>query len=210
MRLVHKLVLILLVAFLPAAACTSAPGARQFADKTWTGVVRSRIAPPEGSGLRGQGHHGRSTAELQMTGRDSARFILIGNIREENDASFGAEGRFVGQEWRADTEIPVVISADGKISGQGVLHGNRMMMDGQFTGDDLKVLVEIEPMTTTAGGYPVGTRFSFLYELRHFRERKAGSGPADGKCREIVYRLKLVPNPFGGTMGMVRVPECRR
>ena len=40
--------------------------------------------------------------------------------------------------------------------------------------------------------------------------RGSGGGrAADGSCREIVYRNKLIPNLFGGTMSMVRVPECR-
>ena len=195
----------------PARAEDPAPGARAFAGRPYTGVVSARVRPPKGSGIRAVNRHGGGTAELQMTGKDTATLLLIGNVEKDNDASFAAEGRFVGADWQGGAEIPVRISGEGRISGSGTKDGNQMRIEGRFEGHKLDVFVELRPMSTTPGGFPVGTTFSFEYTLQHLkpRARSEGSGKGDG-CREIVYRTKLVPNLFGGTMSTVRVPECRR
>ncbi len=82
-----------------------------------------------------------------------------------------------------------------------------MAIKGRFEGRELDVFVELSPLSETPGGFPVGTVFRFRYALEYL-DRSARSGKGDG-CREIVYRTKLVPNLFGGTMSTVRVPECR-
>lgn len=195
-----------------AAADTSPPDAQRFADKVYEGVVTARIEPPKGSGILAKNQHGNGTAELKRTGRNRANFVLIGNIAEDNDASFGSEGRFQAGQWRGDGAIPVTISADGTISGKGTSGDNQFTIDGRITENRLDAFVEILPGSATAGGFPVGTSFQFKYSFRHFKPASTDGKRASGKgeCREIVYRLKLVPNFSGGAMGMVRVPECRR
>lgn len=202
-----------LAASAPAPATDTPTGARAFAGRTYQGVVTARVQPPKGSGIRARNHHGSGTAELQLTGKDSARLLLVGNVQEDNDASFAADGEFVGAEWRSASAVPVTISDDGRISGSGQADGNHVEIDGQFVDRKLDAFVELRPMAATAGGFPVGTAFQFRYRLVHAvsnPDRPAGDGKQRDGCREIVYRTKLVPNLFGGTMSMVRVPECRR
>ncbi|HRO58069.1 MAG TPA: hypothetical protein PK177_02715 [Burkholderiaceae bacterium] len=197
----------------PPALAEDAEGARAYADRVYRGVVSARVVPPKGSAARARSDHGSGTAELQLTGKDTARLLLIGNVRNDNDASFAAEGRFVGDGWEGGTGVPVTIAADGRIAGSGTNAGNRMSIEGRFSGRKLDALVEIRPTAATAGGFPEGTLFQFRYKLVDPPPMARGSGggrAADGSCREIVYRNKLVPNLFGGTMSMVRVPECRQ
>lgn len=207
-----------LLVMVPSVTPTSAlaensQGARAYADRVYRGVVSARVTPPKGSGARARSDHGGGTAELQLTGKDTARLLLIGNVRNDNDASFAADGRFVGEDWQGGTGVPVRISADGRIAGSGMNADSRMSIEGRFSGRKLDVLVEIRPTAATAGGFPEGTLFQFRYKLVDPPPMAEGSGGAragDGSCREIVYRNKLVPNLFGGTMSMVRVPECWR
>lgn len=186
--------------------------AQRFVDKVYEGVLTARVQPPIGSGIRVKTSHGSATAELKRTGPDTARFVLIGNVEQDNDASFGAQGRFENGAWRGGDSIPVTISADGAISGKGQTGDHDITIDGQIDDNRINAFVEVRPRSATGGGYPVGTTFQFKYTLRHFKPASAsrGSGKGSGKCREIVYRMKLVPNFSGGPMGMVRVPECRR
>lgn len=194
-----------------AQAGDSAPGARAFAGRAYSGRVSARVTPPKGSGARGLNRQGRATAELQQTGKNSATLVLIGNVARDNDASFAAEGRFDGAGWQGGREVPVRISGNGQISGGGTKDGSQMRIKGRFEGDNLQVLVELRPLSTTQGGFPVGTVFRFEYALRHVapRSQSAGAGKGDD-CREIVYRTQLIPNLFGSSMSMIRVPECRR
>ncbi|MCO5121440.1 MAG: hypothetical protein M9951_17650 [Burkholderiaceae bacterium] len=97
---------ILLVAFAATAWASTArdedpPGARAFAGHTYEGSVRARVQPPKGAGLKTITRRGTGTAELQMTGKDTARLLLVGNVEKDNDASFAADGSFVGDEWRS-------------------------------------------------------------------------------------------------------------
>ncbi|MCO5118309.1 MAG: hypothetical protein M9951_01565 [Burkholderiaceae bacterium] len=193
----------------PAHAADASQGARAFAGRTYEGVVSAHVKPPRGSGFRAVNRHGRGTAELQMTGKDTATLLLIGNVEKDNDASFAAEGRFVGADWRGGTEAMVTISGDGRIAGSGTVDGNQMDIRGRFEGRKLDVYVELRPLSATSGGFPAGTAFQFGYTLVDPVAIEPGSGDGDG-CREIVYRTKLVPNLFGGTMSTVQVPECRR
>lgn len=197
----------------PSPAADKPTGARAFAGRTYEGVVTARVQPPKDSGLRAKNHHGGGTAELQLTGKDTARLLLVGNVQQDNDASFAADGEFVGADWRGASSVPVTISADGKISGSGETGGSHIEIDGQFVDRKLDVFVELRPAAPTPGGFPVGTAFQFRYQLVHavpYAERPAGDGKQRDGCREVVYRTKLVPNLFGGTMSTVRVPECRR
>ena len=202
-----------LATWTPAPAEDPPSGARAFAGRTYQGVVTARVQPPKGSGIRAKNHHGGGTAELQLTGKDTARLLLVGNVQKDNDASFAADGEFVGADWRSGSTVPVTISADGKIAGRGKVDGGHIEIDGQFVDRKLDVFVELRPTATTSGGFPAGTAFHFRYKLVHavpYADRPAGDGEKRDGCREIVYRTKLVPNLFGGTMSTVRVPECRR
>ncbi len=202
-----------LAAWTPAPATEDTPsGARAFAGRTYQGVVSARVQPPKGSGIRATNHHGGGTAELQLTGRDTARLLLIGNVQKDNDASFATDGQFVGADWRSASAVPVTISSDGRISGSGETDGNHIEIDGRFVDRKLDVFVELRPTTATPGGFPVGTAFQFRYKLVYavpYADTPAGDGKKRDGCREVVYRTKLVPNLFGGTMSTVRVPECR-
>ena len=189
----------------------AARGARAFAGRTYSGFVSARVRPPKGSGARALNRRGRSTAEFQVTGKDTATLLLIGNVEKDNDASFAAEGRFIGADWQGGQAVPVTISGNGRIAGGGTKDGSRMRIEGRFEGDELQVLVELRPLSATPGGFPVGTVFRFEYTLAHAKPRahSEGAGKND-RCREIVYRTQLIPNLFGSSMSMIRVPECRR
>lgn len=184
---------------------------RAFADGAYLGLVRVRIVPPEGSAVRPLSRSGTASGELDASGR----LVVVGDIDREADAGFAADGRFVDAGWvGAGGDVELRIAADGSIRGGGIADGNRTTIEGRIDRRKLELVVEVALLAGSDGGFPAGTRYRFGYELwRPFtgaagRTGQAGQG-AD-RCREVVYRTKLVPNLGGGAMGMVRVPECRR
>lgn len=177
---------------------------RAMAGEAYLGLVRSRVLPPEGSGIAGSRGSGSASAELQ----ESGRLVVVGNLERDADAGFAADGRFTEGGWQsAGDGVELAIAPDGSIQGGGVSGGNRMTIEGQLTRRKLDVFFEIELTSESAGGFPAGTRFQFGYEL--WRPYEAVQGNGDDPCREVVYRSKLVPNLSGGPMGLVQVPECR-
>lgn len=83
---------------------------------------------------------------------------------------------------------------------------NRFAFQGTISQDEALIEVDIELLEATAGGLPVGTRFNFYYVLQRADPDRAQEDDRD--CKEIRYRLQNVANPFGSSMGMVRVPYC--
>lgn len=203
---------------LPLAGCKAkeadqpggeAGGIRAYAGGAYFGLVRARVVPPEGSGIRATSRNGTGSAELEPSGR----LVVVGDLDKEADAGFAADGRFEQGAWSNEGgDVQLRIAADGAISGGGIADGNRMTIEGDIDKRKLDLYFEIELLQASAGGFPAGTRFEFSYELwRPFERPKGQQGDTPkGGCREVVYRNKLVPNLSGGAMGMVRVPECRR
>lgn len=182
---------------------------RDFAKDAYFGVVKVRVLPPEGSGARPASRNGTGSAELQASGQ----LVVVGDIDEEADAGFAADGAFKGGGWSGGSGgVELVITPDGTISGGGNADGNVMTIEGSIDQRRLDLFFEIELQSASAGGFPAGTRFQFRYDLwRPFKRPPGQEGATpEGGCREVVYRNKLVPNLSGGAMGMVRVPECRR
>lgn len=182
---------------------------RSFAEDAYFGVVKVRVLPPEGSGARPASRNGTGSAELQASGR----LVVVGDIDQEADAGFAADGDFTGGGWSGGSgEVKLEIAADGTIAGGGTADGNAMSIEGSIDRRRLDLFFEIELLSDSSGGFPAGTRFQFRYDLwRPFKRPPGQEGPTpEGGCREVVYRNKLVPNLSGGAMGMVRVPECRR
>ncbi len=193
------------------AGATIAADAAVPVDKVYEGVVSARVVPPKGSGVRATSRHGSATAVLESTGKDAAQLILDGRLERDGDASFLAPLTRSGDDWQGRSDdFELAILGDGRVRGEGRFGGQPMRFDGTWQGNDLRLLVEIESPGDTTGGFPAGTRFQFQYRLRHVPERpeSAAGEPGEGGCREVVYRLKLTPNLFGGTMNMVSVPEC--
>lgn len=185
-------------------------GIRGLAGGSYFGVVKVRVVPPDGSGIRATTRNGRASASLEPSGR----LVVSGDVDRESDAGFAAEGRFSSGGWEGGSgAVELRIGPDGSIAGGGIADdGNRMEIEGRVNHRRLDLLFEIELLGVTAGGFPPGTRFQFRYDLWRPFERPPGQAGAtpDGGCREVVYRSKLVPNLSGGAMGMVQVPECRR
>lgn len=190
-------------------AAREAAGIRAFAGGAYFGVVKVRVLPPEGSDARATSRNGRGSAELQ----DSGRLVVVGDIDQEADAGFAADGVFAGGGWSGGSNgVALRIGPDGAVSGGGEADGNAMTIEGSIDQRRLDLFFEIELLADSGGGFPAGTRFQFRYDLWRPFERPPGQGgrTPKGGCREVVYRNKLVPNLSGGAMGMVRVPECRR
>ena len=189
----------------------AAPGEIEaLADGAYFGVLKARVLPPEGSGLRATSRNGTASGELQ----ESGRLVVSGDIERDGDAGVAADGDFASGGWSGESGgVELHIGSDGTIHGGGTSGDQRMSIEGTMTRRRLDLFFEVELMAATGGGFPAGTRFQFRYELwRPFSRPEGqdrGETPAGG-CREVVYRNKLVPNLSGGAMGMVRVPECRR
>ena len=183
---------------------------RDFAGGSYFGVVKVRVLPPEGSGVRPLSRNGTGSAELQ----ESGRLVVVGDVDREADAGFAADGGFTAGGWSGGSGgVELAIGADGAITGGGIGEdGNALEIEGSIDRRRLDLSFEIELRADSAGGFPAGTRFQFRYDLwRPFKRPPGEEGPTpEGGCREVVYRNKLVPNLSGGAMGMVRVPECRR
>lgn len=207
---VHRLLALALLVAWPLAGCgaEARDGVRALAGEAYAGTVIVRVTPPEGSGVRAVRRSGPATASLGEDGR----LVVVGNIDQDADAGFAADGTFRDGGWSGRSEgVQLGIGADGGIRGGGVAGGNRMSIEGRLGERDFDMLFELELLADSAGGFPAGTRFEFEYDLR--RQTAGGTGdqaPGDGACKRVEYRLKLVPNLSGGAMGMVRVPECIR
>ena len=194
----------------PLATCAAAPGGiRGLADEAYIGTVIARVLPPPDSGVRATRRSGPASGSLASDGR----LVVAGDIDREADAGFTAKGTFSGGAWSgASGGVRLEIAADGRITGGGMADGNRMRIDGRLDERELEVLFEVELAEASPGGFPPGTRFSFEFDLRRQAPGAAvdaGDRAGEG-CSRVEYRLKLVPNLGGGTMGMVRVPECIR
>ncbi|GGJ96322.1 hypothetical protein [Luteimonas terricola] len=218
MRIMASMVLLAVIALGVAARTGSGDGKadagestdiRAFAGGAYFGVVKVRVLPPEGSGVRATSRNGTGSAELQ----DSGRLVVVGDIDSEADAGFAADGGFAGGGWSGGSGgVELRIAPGGAISGGGTVDGNAMSIKGSIDRRRLDLFFEIELLSDSGGGFPAGTRFQFRYDLwRPFEHAPGQRGRTpEGGCREVVYRNKLVPNLSGGAMGMVRVPECRR
>lgn len=193
----------------PATGADGGSGVRALAEGAYFGVVKVRVLPPGGSGVRPTSRNGTGSAELDTSGR----LVVVGDVDGDADAGFAADGRFEAGGWSGGTgTVELRIASDGTISGGGMADGNRMSIEGRIDRRRLDLFFEIELVAASGGGFPAGTRFQFRYDLWRPFERPAGQAgrTPEGGCREVVYRNKLVPNLSGGAMGMVRVPECRR
>jgi hypothetical protein len=106
---------------------------------------------------------------------------------------------------------------DGTVSGGGKAHPNLFKFDGRMAQRHIDLKVELELLEESKGGLPAGSRFLFDYRLNRKvmvaadqtkGEQTKREQTGNGGCKRIEYRLKNVPNLFGGAMGLVRVPYC--
>ena len=70
-------------------------GIRGLAGGSYFGVVKVRVVPPDGSGIRATTRNGRASASLEPSGR----LVVSGDVDRESDAGFAAEGRFSSGGW---------------------------------------------------------------------------------------------------------------
>lgn len=202
---------VLAMALAPLSACGADEAQhfmQTFSGDPFMGRVGVGIRPPYGSGHEGRRDSGLGTLQVQTTDDHSARLIVVGNIRAPGDAGFVVDGTYDENGWRSTQgDVEIRIAPDGTISGGGVSHPTRFRFGGNITGDEVLLEVDLELLEASEGGFPAGTHFNFYYVLQRARADAQGD---DGDCERIEYRLQSVPNPFGGSMGMVRVPECIR
>ena len=93
------------------------------------GVVKVRVVPPDGSGIRATTRNGRASASLEPSGR----LVVSGDVDRESDAGFAAEGRFSSGGWEGGSgAVELRIGPDGSIAGGGIADdGNRMEIEGR-------------------------------------------------------------------------------
>lgn len=186
----------------------------------YMGRVGVRITPPAGSGRRSTTDSGQGSAQFTSTSGNQARLIVVGNIRGDADAGFVLDGTYDDSGWKSKVgDVRLEIGPDGTISGGGEAPPHRFRFGGTMTKEQALLEVDLELLKSSEGGFPPGTHFVFDYRLERRvaaaddeSERESHGSESDdaGDCKRVEYRLKSVPNPFGGSMGLVRVPECIR
>src|SRR5690606_13706565 len=72
---------------------------RALAEGSYVGVVKVRLVPPEGSGMRPTSRNGTAGAGLDSSGR----LVVVGDVDKEADAGFAADGRFHDGGWSGGT-----------------------------------------------------------------------------------------------------------
>ena len=105
-------------------------------------MVKVRVVPPDGSGIRATTRNGRASASLEPSGR----LVVSGDVDRESDAGFAAEGRFSSGGWEGGSgAVELRIGPDGSIAGGGIADdGNRMEIEGRVDHRRLDLLFEIE------------------------------------------------------------------
>ena len=99
-------------------------GIRGLAGGSYFGVVKVRVVPPDGSGIRATTRNGRASASLEPSGR----LVVSGDVDRESDAGFAAEGRFSSGGWEGGSgAVELRIGPDGSIADDG----NRMEIEGR-------------------------------------------------------------------------------
>ncbi len=209
----HRYALRALLLFVPVlAACGSGTevdlGDLPMTTGPYMGVLNIAVLPPRGEG-RPRGRYGRGHAQMRADESGRPMLVVGGEVDGDEDAAgFSISGTIADGAWTSgpgDTRLR--IDADGRISGSGRIAEGAIGISGQVGPQRMRLLVEITAGEQTAGGYPAGTRFQFEYVLANVAP--AGSDNGTGSdCREVVYRIKLVPNFSGGGLNSVRVPEC--
>jgi hypothetical protein len=214
-------VLTVLTMTAPATTCLGQEPHRflqTYAGEPYTGRVSVRIVRPGTPRNAGRLDSGTSTAEFSGQENGKVRLVLVGNIDKEGDAGFAVDGNVGPSGWSSLTNgVRLDIGNDGTVSGAGKAHPNLFKFDGRVTQRHIDLKVELELLEENKGGLPAGTRFLFEYRLNRKvmaaadqtkSEQTKKEQTEDGGCKRIEYRLKNVPNPFGGAMGLVRVPYC--
>lgn len=191
------------------------PGLR---DAAFEGPLRVSINSPDGESRQDAG---RAGARLEHVGDRRMRIVVSGSIAQEGDAGFVMEGAVDANGWSASHEgVQLHLAPDGQLRGGGRLGDQQLELEGTVDAERFDLETTIELAEASGGGFPAGTRFSFRYALERVADPEAADemvnpdGTATRRtaemddCKEIVWRLRNVPNLSGGAMSLVRVPVC--
>lgn len=175
---------------------------------------RSGAAPMHGSGS--------GSAELQHLTGDRYRLIVNGNMDnvksqdgDAGNAGFVIDGRMAQQGWSANEGgIQIAINRQGRVTGEGLLQGDRYQFSGQFSADSAELEVAIEPGAAPGATKGLMSNFRFIYQLaRHDTDKQNDTASTSkrrkpGGCSHIVYQPRMIANIGGGMMSSVQVPVC--
>lgn len=187
------------------------------------GPLRVEIVPPARSEIPRRREEGHAVALIKRT-RSHMRLEIVGTIAREGDANLKFEGPIRNGTWNSrDQGVELRFDADGAIAGGGMDGESRVEFSGEHRlpqGMTLRMAMTLG--RANGAGLPAGTRFEFAYELERDEDARGGSAAvsddAPGHSQEegdedcpggVEWKLRNVPNPTGGAMGLVRVPVCK-
>jgi hypothetical protein len=111
--------------------------------------------------------------------------------------------------------VDIVIGKDGKISGSGVSHPNRLLFKGLVSAENFDLEVETFLLEANQKGLPPGTKIIFSYDLKRTIDREEADAvvpgnneQSDRKCKRTVWQVRNIANVSGGPMIMTQVPVC--
>lgn len=177
----------------------------------YLGAVDVRIQVP-GEGDRQDS--GTGSAQFTKITNGQMRLVVSGSVRKASDTGFVMDGSASKSGW-SSRDGNLSIGTDGKIIGGTVQHPYRIRINGFVSGEKftLKVEQELLEASKNKGGFPLGTKFLFSYNLNRQANQKigdtVGSGKKSaGKCKRIVWQVRSIANLGGGPMIMTQVPVC--
>ncbi|MEO3435442.1 hypothetical protein [Inquilinus sp. CAU 1745] len=138
---------------------------QRYMGEPYEGELTVRIVVPGDAPDGPGGDSGHGTARFVDEGDGRARFIVSGAI-EGGENGFAVSGTYDERGWRSDEgEVVVQVSPEGRISGGGRQGSSLYTLDGSMSGERLDLVVILEALEETPGGYPPGTQFRFTYDL---------------------------------------------
>lgn len=159
---------------------------------------------------------GTGSAYFTKTEDGKIRLVVTGNINQPSDAGFVVEGIETDSGWSSsEGGVNIVIGKDGKISGSGVSHPNRLLFNGLVSAENFDLEVETELLEANQKGLPPGTKIIFSYDLQRTIKREEADAVVPGNsentnrpCKRTVWQVRNIANLSGGPMIMTQVPVC--
>jgi hypothetical protein len=179
----------------------------------YMGTVKVTIVKPDG--ITAKTDYGEANAHFTEKAKGQAQMVLFGAIRDKKgDAGFVIDGPYKGATWKSDSKgVVLEVDSNGRFSGGGELRTQKFAFAGTMSGGYIDFVLRITELEKTAGGYPAGTTFVFIYSLSRSKQdivtadNKSGSTTSKKKCKKIVWKTRYIGH-FDGSGSTVRVPVC--